>query len=305
VKWKKMGLIYGPSGDVAWARHSALQPTPWLRQEDDVIRVFVGFRDDNGVGRVGFVDLNATNPSEVLQVAERPSLDIGLPGTFDEHGVVPCAIVKRDQQLYLYYAGYQKGRDIKFCAYGGLAISDDGGESFIRFSQVPISDRTDTELYFRVAHSVIEDEGKWKIWYGAGSTFLQNGGKQLPSYNIKYVESQDGITFGGEGQVAIDMQHQNEYRVGRPYVIRENGTFRMFYGVGTTDKLYRLGYAESSNGVNWKRLDHLIGLDVSETGWDSEMIGYPSVVKYAEKTYLFYNGNDYGRQGFGYATLEE
>jgi predicted GH43/DUF377 family glycosyl hydrolase len=304
VKWKKMGLIYGPQGDSGWARHSALQPTPLLRQADGVIRVFVGFRDDEGVGRVGFIDLSARNPSEVLRVSDQPALDIGLPGTFDEDGVVPCAIVERDGRFYLYYAGYQQGRKVKFCAYGGLAISDDGGNTFVRYSKTPISDRTDTELYFRVAHSVMHDAGVWKIWYGAGSAYLHKGGQQLPSYNIKYVESPDGLSFG-EGSVVIDLQHANEYRVGRPYVIKDDGKFKMFYSVGTTDKLFRLGYAESPDGVNWKRMDDRISLNVSDSGWDSEMIAYPSIVKYAGSTYLFYNGNDYGRDGFGYAVLEE
>jgi predicted GH43/DUF377 family glycosyl hydrolase len=276
-----------------------------LRQADGVIRVFVGLRDDDGVGRVGFVDVRAANPLEVLRASEQPALDVGLPGTFDEDGVVPCAIVERDGRLYLYYAGYQQGRGVKFCAFGGLAISDDGGDTFVRYSNVPIADRTDTELYFRVAHSVMSDGGVWKIWYGAGSTYLKKDGKQLPSYNIRYVESQDGITWGGDGRVVINMQHPNEYRVGRPYVLKEDGKCKMFYAVGTTDKLFRLGYAESFDGIKWERLDEQVGIDVSESGWDSEMISYPSVIKYESRTYLFYNGNDYGRGGFGYATLEE
>jgi predicted GH43/DUF377 family glycosyl hydrolase len=300
-----MGLIYGPKGESDWARHSALQPTPFLRRKEGMIRVFVGFRDDEGVGRVGFVDLDAGNPSQVLRVSKRPALDIGMPGTFDENGVVPCAIVERDRRLFLYYAGYQLGHKVKFCAYGGLAISDDGGETFVRYSKAPISDRTDTELYFRVAHSVMKDAGVWKIWYGAGSVYTMKDGKQLPSYNIKYVESQDGINYDGEGRVVLDIHGPNEYRVGRPYIIKEDDHFRMFYAVGTTDKLFRLGYAESPDGINWERMDEKVGIDVSEDGWDSEMISYPSIVKYEEQTYLFYNGNNYGREGFGYAVLEE
>ncbi len=303
MKWRKMGLIYGPKGDSTWARNSALQPTPLL-VGDKVIRVFVGLRDDAGVSRVGFVDLDAADPSKVLRVTETPVLDVGLAGTFDENGVVPCAVVSRDNQLYLYYAGYQLGHKVKFCAYGGLAISDNRGETFTRYSKVPISDRTNTELYFRVAHSVMEDEGRWKIWYGAGDAYTQQDGKQLPNYNIRYVESKDGIHFNGEGRVVLDMSRPEEHRLGRPYVIKEDGKFKMFYAVGTTDKLFRLGYAESADGINWDRLDEELGIDVSESGWDSQMISYPSIIKYHGVTYLFYNGNEYGRDGFGYAVLE-
>lgn len=77
----------------------------------------------------------------------------------------------------------------------------------------------------------------------------------------------------------------------------------MFYSVRYVDKLYRLGYAESKDGVNWIRKDNEIGIDVSADGWDSEMICYPAVVKTNNKTFLFYNGNNNGASGFGYAEL--
>src|SRR3954462_6879116 len=129
MRWAKKGLIYGPTGVRLWARPSALQPTPYLKREG-VVRIFAGFRDCAGVSRVGFVDLDAANPSTIMQVSEEPVLDIGEPGAFDENGVVPCAIVERDGKLLLFYAGYQLGQKVKFYAFSGLAVSDDGGESF-------------------------------------------------------------------------------------------------------------------------------------------------------------------------------
>src|SRR5205807_3262627 len=139
------------------------------------------------------VDLDADNPSKVLRVSDRPALDVGIPGAFDENGVVPCAIVRRDHSLYLYYAGYQLGHKVKFFVFSGLAISTDGGNSFQRYSRVPISDRTDREPYFRVVHSLMPENGVWKIWYGGGDSFSQANGKQLPNYDIRYTESPDGI----------------------------------------------------------------------------------------------------------------
>ncbi|HEX8707876.1 MAG TPA: hypothetical protein VF723_06400 [Pyrinomonadaceae bacterium] len=303
MKWTKKGLIYGPPGDSSWARHSALQPTPLLK-DDGRIRVFVGFRDDAGIGRVGFVDVSAENPAEVLRVSERPVLDVGTPGAFDENGVVPCAVVEREGKLYLYYAGYQLGRKVKFYVFSGLAVSEDGGESFQRQSRVPVCDRTDKELFFRVIHSIIREGGEWKVWYGGGSEYTMEGGKQLPNYNIRYTTSPDGLRLAEDFKVCVDMAGADEYRVGRPYVIKDGERYRMFYSAGTVSKGYRLAYAESADGINWSRQDREIGIDVSESGWDSRMQAYPSVVAYREKTYLFYNGNDYGRDGFGYAVLE-
>lgn len=303
MKWRKMGLIYCPSGKYGWDKHSALQPTPIVL--DNKIRVYVGFRDNEGIGRVGFVDLEANNPSRVLYVSKEPALDIGEDGAFDDNGVIPCAVIQRGDSLYLYYAGYQLVKKVKFLVFGGLAISDDGGFTFRRCSRVPIVDRTDDELYFRVIHSLIFENGLWRAWYGGGSEFTKEGDRVVPSYNVRYFESQDGVTFPKKGKVVLDFIYEDEYRIGRPQVVKDGTMYRMFYGYATKSKGYRLGYAESRDGINWVRKDQEIGIDVSESGWDSKMIAYPSVVKYRDKVYMFYNGNDMGKTGFGYAELEE
>src|SRR6266576_6838129 len=277
MKWEKRGLIFGPTGDSAWARNSALQPTPYLKKDQEAIRVFAGFRDDEGVSRVGFVDVAAENPSEILRISKQPVLDVGIPGAFDENGVVPCAVVERDGKLFLFYAGYQLGRKVKFFVFSGLAISEDGGESFQRYSAVPVCDRTDDEIFFRVIHTIMFDQGKWKAWYGGGSEFDVQDGRQYPRYNIRYAESPDGIHLNKAFHVCVDMSG-GEYRVGRPYVIKRDGIYRMFYGAGTKEEGYRLAYAESPDGLNWTRKDNEVGIDVSASGWDSRMQAYPAIV---------------------------
>lgn len=304
MKWKRHGLIYRPDGNSAWHRHSALQPTPLLLNET-TIRVFLGFRDEKGQSRVGFVDLDAREPRNVLRVSENPALDIGGLGMFDENGVVPCAIIRRDERLFLYYAGYQLGINIKFYVFGGLAISDDNGESFSRYRRVPIADRTDREPYFRVIHSLLSEGGLWQIWYGGGDKFSGSTGRfDRPNYDIRYAESPDGLSLGEDFRVCIATSGE-EYRVGRPYVIKTDYGYQMFFGAGTERTGYRLAYAESDDGINWRRDDEKLGLNVSPTGWDSQTQAYPSVIRTGGRTWLFYNGNDYGRDGFGLAELIE
>lgn len=303
MKWHKQALVYGPSGESSWAKHSALQPTPYVKVNSGVIRVFSGFRDNAGTSRVGYVDVDATNPSSVLGVSKTPVLDLGIPGTFDENGVVPCAIVERDDKLYLFYAGYQLGQKVKFYVFSGVAVSVDGGETFERHSNVPICERRDGELFFRVIHTMLRDGDRWRAWYGGGSSFDVEDGKQYPRYNIRHAESPDGLHLDSDYQVCLDMDG-SEYRLGRPYVIKDGDLYRMFYGASTRETGYRLAYAESSDGINWLRKDDEIGISVSSSGWDSQMQAYPSIASYNGTTYMFYNGNDYGRDGFGYAVLE-
>jgi len=301
LKWEKKGLIYSPDGISDWGKNSTLQPTPLLLN-DDTIRIFVGFRDDKGVSRIGYVDVDANNPKIIKKISKEPVLDIGLPGTFDDNGVVPCAVINNEGKIHLYYAGYQLGYHVRMMIYCGLAISEDNGCSFKRYSKVPVLERCNSELLFRVIHSVVREKDKWRVYYGAGSYFKTGKKKTLPLYDIRYMESNDGIHFEGLGKVLIGTQG-DEYRVGRPYVIKDEGMYKMFFCAGSEELTYKLAYAESEDGVNWIRDDNKLNISLSSSGWDSQMMAYPSVVKHNDKTYLFYNGNNYGYDGFGYAEL--
>lgn len=303
MKWIKKGIIYCPDATSWWAQHSALQPTPLLRS-DGTIRVFVGFRDALGVGRVGYIDVSAENPKIVNHVSQEPALDIGLPGAFDDNGVVPCAVVVRDSKLYLYYAGYQIATKVRFLVFSGLAISENGGESFLRIKNVPIMERTHEEFLFRVVHTALADNGIWKIWYGGGSHFVEVGGKTVPVYNIRYTESTDGLSFPAQGKICVDLK-SGEYRVGRPYVLKCENKYRMFFAASSHQTPFRLAYAESTDGVVWHRNDEKVDMGYSIGDFDEHMSSYPSLVQYKNKTYLFYNGNDYGRYGVAYAELKE
>ena len=64
---------------------------------------------------------------------------------------------------------------------------------------------------------------------------------------------------------------------------------------------YRIGYAESIDGIDWIRRDELAGIDVGNTGFDDDMIEYAAVVRYNDQHFMFYNGNNYGVDGIGLA----
>ncbi len=300
MRWIKKGLIFNPRGRISWAGHSALQPTPLL-VDDNVMRIFVGMRDEEGVSRIGYVDVSAQNPSKVLNISSGPCLDIGLPGRFDDNGVVPCCAVRREDGVYLYYAGYQLVQKVRFLVFGGLAFSRDG-TMFQRVRTVPITDRTEDETLFKVIHTALFDENKWRIWYGGGSGFQQGKNKTLPVYDIRYTESEDGITIPQQGRTVIHASG-DEYRIARPSVIKKADGFHMFLCYGSEADPYSLGYAHSRDGITWTRNDAMLNLQKTPGDWDSDMMAYPALIESAGKTYLFYNGNNYGREGFGYAEL--
>jgi sucrose-6-phosphate hydrolase SacC (GH32 family) len=302
MQWHKMGRIYAPDGRRSWAKKYAFPPTPYLLN-DRVLRMYLAFCDENTVGRVGYVDLDADNPAQVLGVSPTPVLDIGLPGAFDENGVLPTSIVAYDGRLYMYYVGYQLGRHVRYYQFQGLAVSSDGGATFTRLQRVPVIDRSDHEMLNRTSAFVLRENGVFKMWYVGGSEWVQGLDKHLPVYNLRYLESPDGVTWGGTGEVCIDFQNDDEHAFGRPWVVRRSSGYRMLFSVRTKSQGYRLAYADSADGRSWQR-GNGFGLDVSSTGWDSQMVAYSSVYARNGKTYLFYNGNNCGETGFGYALLE-
>jgi hypothetical protein len=52
-------------------------------------------------------------------------------------------------------------------------------------------------------------------------------------------------------------------------------------------------------------MDDVHGLAVASEGWDSTMTCYPFVLQFDGRTVMLYNGNGFGRSGFGYAGLKE
>jgi hypothetical protein len=305
MQWEKYGLVVGLKNLPHWGRNSFLQPTPILLNEE-TIRVYAGIRDSNGVSRIGYFDLDVKDPRKIFNVSSEPVLEPGQAGAFDDNGVVPSAVLKVDGKIYLYYAGYHLSNQVRFSVLGGLCVSTDQGHTFERVKKVPVFERDDQDLIFRVPHTVILENGLWRFWYGGGDHFITHNDYSYPVYDIRYLESNKPDCIQQKGKIVLPTA-QGEYRVARPYVVKiSSQNYMMFYCYATLDKGYRLGYAESTDGgLTWLRLDDQIGLDVSNNPneWDSGMLGYPSFLQTQYGSYLFYNGRNYGADGFGCAKL--
>ena len=137
---------------------------------------------------------------------------------------------------------------------------------------------------------------EFRIFYVSGVEWIN---KDTPRYNIKTAKSKDGFNWERRGKVAIDFKNPQENALARPYVIKEENIWKMWFSYKGNS--YKIGYAESSDGENWERLDNQAGINLSENGFDSEMIEYASIVKYGDTKYMFYNGNNYGYDGIGLA----
>ncbi len=280
-----------------------MAPTP-IQISADTIRVYITTLDDSGRGHAAFVDVSASNPKNVLRFSEEPSLSPGFSGSFDDNGVMPLSIVVRDNQYFMYYAGYEICTGIRYRIFTGLAISQDG-KSFQRYSNVPILDRANGECFFRGGPHVMLENGLARLWYVAGDQWTTIDGKSMPVYDLRHLTSSDGVNWASSGQLVMAITGEDEHGFGRPWVVRRGERdYQLFYSVRRRSlKAYRLGYAESADGLNWIRKDEEVGLDVTAGSFDSDAIMYSSVITVKGRTYCFYNGNEFGKEGFALAEL--
>lgn len=304
MKWVKRGLVFTQDGTIAWRRNSALTPTPFLLN-DKVIRIYAGFRDDDGISRIGYVDVDADNPTKVLHVSEKPVLDRGRDGCFDDNGVIMGHVLQEQGRLLMYYVGFQLVKRAKFLAFTGLAESFNGGETFQRVSEAPVLDRSIEGNMIRAVHTAMFENGVWKIWYAVGDDWQLINGVPYPKYNIWYSESVDGRVFPERGTLCVDVQG-DEYRIGRPSVYRTAQGYMMFYTKGgVSGEDYFPGVAYSLDGIHWERKDKEFGLSLGEASFDDRHLCYPRLITANGRTFCFYNGNNMGAEGFGVAELLE
>jgi hypothetical protein len=146
--------------------------------------------------------------------------------------------------------------------------------------------------------------GGYSMWYGSTKTWDAGNGEML--HVINCASSVDGHNWNREG-LAVPYELGKAQAFSRPTVVGSSGAgYEMWfsYRSGTTEK-YRIGYATSENGKIWKLALEETGINVSKDGWDSEMIEYPFVFDHKGQRYMLYNGNGYGKTGFGLAVLAD
>lgn len=298
-RWQKLGLIISPTGALDWMVTHAMLPVAEQR-DGSIHRVYFSGRDRSNRSHVGYADIDLSDPHRPPRISKHPVLTPGALGCFDDNGVTPSWIVDVGGDKYLYYIGWNQGATVRMHLVAGLAVSRDGGETFERVHRVPILDRTDSEPYtLNTAPCVMRDQDRWRMWYVSGVEWVH---RDLPRYNIRYAESNDGVCWQRPGIVCVDFASPEEHALARPCVRREGDLYRMWFSYKGT--AYRIGYAESADGLHWTRLDERVGIAPSARGWDSEMIEYSYVFDHDDTKYMLYNGNDYGRDGIGLAVAD-
>lgn len=306
LQWFRRDWVYSASGRHGFDRSHCHKPTPLLI-DAHTVRVYFGVRDGANITRTTFIDVSADDPTQVRYVHDRPVLDVGKLGAFDDSGANVSAVCRYGDLVYLYFIGWNPGRTVPTRNAIGLAVSRDGGTTFTRLYDGAVLDRTKDEPYYTGAVEVLREGEAWRMWYTSGTEWARIDGKPEIRYHIKYAESDDGIDWRRPGLSCIPPRHALE-ATARPCVRRLGDRYLMWYSrrdivAFRTEHAhsYRGGFAESADGRVWQRRDEAFGLDPAPLGWDSEAIAYPYVLVLGDRLLMFYNGNGFGRSGFGVA----
>lgn len=307
MPWIKHGRIFNPA-EHAWAGTHAQVPTALAKER--VIRIYYSDRFADGRSFTTYLDVDRSEPTKVVYMHREPILPFGAPGTFDDDGLMANCAIHHGDQVYLYYSGWNRGVTVPYRNATGLAVSEDGGDTFRRMFEGPILERNALEPHLAVTPCVMKDGAEWRMWYVSGLRWERVDGKFEPVYVIKYARSVDGLRWERPNIACFEQSHPLEAH-SCPSVVKMDGVYRMWFsyrhsvdyrdGKGS----YRIGYAESDDGIHFERDDAAAGIGLSETGWDSIMMCYTNVLAVDGKHYLFYNGNGFSREGIGLAEWSE
>lgn len=308
--WQKKGLIFDPRNRFEWMK--AYSQVPTILDKGDLLRIFFTCRpapqtDGSQISLISYIDVDKDNPSNIIYIHRSTVLELGDKGAFDEFGLHPCFFLEHKGQIMFYYQGWTRLKSVPYITSLGLAISNDGGNSFKKYASGPIFSRRPNEPFLENGFFAIKQNEVFYMWYATCKEWLDVNGKLEPVYNIVQARSTDGIEWERNGEEIFQPRFEKEAS-GRPCVIEIDGVYHMWFCYRDVldfrngrNGAYRIGYASSYDLRTWTRNDDLAGIDVSEEGWDSEMIAYPFVYRNGNQLYLFYNGNEFGKSGFGYA----
>jgi predicted GH43/DUF377 family glycosyl hydrolase len=316
MKWRKLGKIFDPAEFLLPNNCKEFAQSPQTLVFDDFIRIYFSTRakDENSgkfLSHISFVDMDKSF-KKVINISNNTVIRLGALGCFDEHGIFPINVVKDGERILAYTCGWSRRVSVSVETSIGFAISEDNGLTFNKMGDGPIVTSSLREPFLVGDAFVVLFERKYHMWYIYGERWVENSSEEPARvYKIGHAVSDDGISWVKEGrQIITDKLNPDECQA-LPTVLYFNNKYNMFFcyreAIGfrkVKERGYRIGHAFSHDMVHWIRDDENVGIDVSENEWDSDMLCYPHVFKCDAKVYMLYNGNEFGRYGFGLAVLE-
>ncbi|MEY3787786.1 MAG: hypothetical protein RIQ94_290 [Pseudomonadota bacterium] len=317
MKWTKLGKIFDPTEHKLPNDCLEFSQSPQTLVLDGRVRIYFSTRVRDSVGKylshVAFVDFDK-NMQDIIDISKHTVIDLGELGCFDEHGIFPVNVLRDKGRVLAYTTGWNRKVSVSADASIGLAISHDDGLTFQKYGKGPVLSTSLHEPFLIGDAFVMSFGGMYHMWYIFGTKWKKFVESEPPDrvYKIAHATSEDGITWQRDGrQIISDKLNADECQA-LPTVFQRDGLHHMYFCYrqahgfrSQSGNAYRIGYAYSTDLVNWLRDDSKAGITVSKDDWDSQMQCYPHTFELDGKIYMLYNGNEFGRLGFGLAVLDE
>lgn len=317
MRWIRRGKIFDPTEHVLPNNCVQFAQSPQALVFEDFVRIYFSTRavdaDGKFLSHVTFVDMGK-DLQEIIRISERPVLPLGALGCFDEHGIFPFNVVRVGDEVWAYTCGWNRRVSVSVDTAIGLAISRDGGATFQRNGDGPILAQSLHEPCL-VGDAFVKQIGdRFHMWYIFGTGWKRYAPDAAPdrTYKIGHAVSEDGVSWVKEEarRIIPDRLGADESQA-LPTVIQIGARAHMFFCYrhsfdfrANPERGYRIGHAWSDDLSNWTRDDETPKLQAQPGEWDSDMQCYPHVFACDERIFLLYNGNEFGKYGFGLAELE-
>lgn len=301
--WKKKGLVFEPN--IPGFTHGSHPCIMHVRDDNHLVAFTC--RDKNSKSHIFLSHAIVDDSRLVLIGGPKLALFPGPIGYFDCDGVISVCFIKHKNDCYLYYVGWQNLPDGLWICDTGRVVVDADNLSLRREYPGPVLGRDKNNPLFAAATAFLIIDDVWHTWYNSGIRWEKTEQGLKHYYGIHHATSENGVDWVCDPNMCIPFADEYEYAFGRPSLVVIDGMYCMWFAHRATKDIatYRIGFASSLDGLKWDRNDELAGIDVSKEGWDSEMICYPYIFDHKGKRYMLYNGNGYGRSGFGFAVLED
>lgn len=316
--FRKLGKIFDPTEHALPNDCRQFAQSPQALVFADRVRIYFSTRavdQSNGkyLSHIAFADFSK-DLCELIRVSSASVIDLGNLGCFDEHGIFPMNVLRVGDEIFGYTCGWNRRVSVSVDTAIGLAISRDQGESFQRIGEGPVLSASLHEPCLIGDGFVRHIHGQFHMWYIFGTGWKRYTPQAPPdrTYKIGHAVSSDGVQWVKEEarQIIADRLGADESQA-LPTVIEFDGRHHMFFCYrqsfdfrNNSARGYRIGHAHSNDLKDWSRNDDEPLLDVTPGDWDSDMLCYPHAFECDGKVYLLYNGNEFGRYGFGAAVLE-
>jgi predicted GH43/DUF377 family glycosyl hydrolase len=316
--WQRNGLIFDAHKNLVEPGISCgFAQSPQLLEIENAFRIYFSTRRKDQTGKylsyVFYVDFDK-QLTEMISISKHPVISLGSLGSFDEHGIFPLHVRRFDSQVYGFIGGWSRRSSVSVDGSIGLAISNDNGQTFERAFTGPILAASSSEPFLIGDPFVLKHGTDYFMFYIYGLSWISSleSNSLERVYKIGLATSHDLINWNkSQKQIIPNKLGSNECQA-LPTVCYYGGKYHMIFcyrnAVGFRERVedsYRFGYAYSTDFSEWIRDDEQLNLQRSADGWDSDMMCYPHLVVIDDKLVLFYNGNNFGKYGFGMATLLE